>query len=545
MTQQKIVNTLAQARRFVTQGCDAILVNGWRAPEQYLISPCPVSTAISIIALATSSTSFRKQIYNGLQYLDHCRNSDGGWGRTPHSASDKYATLICNLAFACAQKGVTPAAISKVGSLIGTTWMQDVPDLLLNWPPHSPLMQLIKFFLTSSPGSNLLADISYSQLPLVLAYLPPAGRPLLLALAGIHGHAEFRNQRAFQNEIKKIPTFQSANGGWCEDMVTTALCVLCLYLTGLNPSAQYRGLQWLVATQYASGAWPSFNQLINWDIGLFSHLLAQDSQYIHPLLRRCGQFLTMSVYTDGSFGITSPYAFPDTDDTAIALSGLAVYARIEPQHFALVTKTAEKLVQLQNPDGSWGTFPEVDGFPPNCHSRHPVHITSVDVSVHVLQALIQANLPVDTPTIQKGLRWLAQQQSPSGSWKTIWFLGKVFATSQALELFVQLGVYPQHQKRAVNWLRDKQLPTGAWPNHTAGECALAISALLLSGEVPNSPSIQMGLYYLQSIQQANGSFKPGYAGVYAGGLYYEDPIAEALAVIQAITRYGRTLHQHT
>lgn len=543
MAHHDLANMLAKARRYVTQGCEQILDKQWKAPEQYLVSPCPVSTALSIMALATQPVDYSYQLRAGVKYLESSRNPDGGWGRTPTAPSDSKSTIICTEALSSVKIGINPEAIIKVSSLIGSTWMQDVPDLMLNSSAPSPLLQLLKFFLTSDSGSFLLAELSYQHLPIVLAFLPPAGRPLLLALSGINGYTQFHHQRSYQTEIEKIPTYQSPNGGWCEDNLITALCILCLSLTGHHHQrSRDQGLRWLASTQYKSGAWPSFNQLINWSVGLTAHLLAYGNIYPTALIKRCGEFLATAVYVDGSFGTISPYAFPDTDDTAIALAGLVAAAKLESRYQPLISKIADRLLTIQNADGSWGTFPEFQGFPPDCTCQMPNHITSVDVTVHTLQALLLAQVNLSRTPIQQGLRWLAQQQRFDGSWKSTWYLGDSFATSQTLELFAQYGVYLNHQRRAKTWLKAQQRHSGAWPQGTAAETALAITALLKAREIPNSSTIQGGLQYLKSIQLPNGSFKPGYAGFYASGLYYEEPITETLAVIQALTQYGQTIH---
>lgn len=201
------------------------------------------------------------------------------------------------------------------------------------------------------------------------------------------------------------------------------------------------------------------------------------------------------------------------------------------------SQTQQLLINLQNRDGSWGTFPEVTGNPPACSSHSPVHIKSVDVTVHVLQALLRSGAALNAPEVQKALWWLAYQQKWDGSWKSTWYLGNTYVTSQALELLAECGIWPQARQKAHNWLSVGQHSNGGWPRGSAGECGLAIAALLNNGENPASPIIQKGLEYLCSIQNSDGSFRPGYGGLYASGLYYDDPLTEALAALRAMKTY--------
>ena len=197
-----------------------------------------------------------------------------------------------------------------MASNIGATWLKDVPRLLLDWSSDSPLMKILEFFLFSPAGSSFITGLSFEHLPVVLAVLPPGGRPLILALAIIHQLVQQQNQRVLQQSVKRLAAYQAPNGAWCDDILITALCSLCLYSTGQYPAHLSAGLKWLNSVQYASGSWPSFHQLTNWDIGLASYVGHTTGALPPPLLAECREFLKIRAYQDGSYGTVAPLYLP-------------------------------------------------------------------------------------------------------------------------------------------------------------------------------------------------------------------------------------------
>ncbi len=514
-----------------------MLQDGPLTPEKYLISPCPVTTALAIIALSIRWNTYKNQITTGTGYLNETKNPDGGWGRTPASMSDEKSTEICNFALTCQNQGVTPDAIYKIGANISSTWLRDVPKLILGWPPDSPITNIIEFFITTEPAGNLINDFSFDYLPVALRLLPPSARPFILALSCIRQHGIKRRSRKLLKLIKKMVDYQSPHGAWSEDILITCLCILCLFLTDQFPSALIRGIKWLASVQYHSGAWPAFNQLTNWDTGLAAFAANECFAEKSDFVIECARYLNIRANQDGSYGTLSPYSFPDLDDTAMALLGLSAAVLYDTHYGGRIAQTGQLMLSLQNHDGSWGTFPEVLENPPYCTCYRPVHIKSVDVTIHVLQSLLKSGIDIKHPQIQKALWWLAYQQRWDGSWKSTWYIGNCYATSQALELLTEYDLWPKARQKARNWLISAQNEKGSWPIGSAGECGLVIASLLKNGESPNSASIIKGLDYLTSLQQPDGSFKPSYGGLYAGGLYYEDPITEAIAALRAIKIY--------
>lgn len=526
---------LSRAEHFVEKGCRSIFEGD--PSEKYLLSPCPVSTALAAMALMGESKSvYKKQVKKALKYLERHRNPDRGWGRTPGVPSDERSTEICRTALKSGDKGLTEESIQIAISNIAATWMQDVPEMILKLSPNSRLMNMLEYFLLGKAGSIPFTDISFKRLTVIMPFLPPSARPMIISLSSLREMGRRKVSPALQPILEKLVNFQTPNGTWCEDILITSLSILCLYMARQFPSAMSQGLKWLASVQYPSGAWPSFNQVTNWDIGFTAFVLGEKGQQ-SPLIAECGHYLASGANSDGSFGTLSPYSFPDFDDTAACLLGLATASSSTGMHSEVITKTRELLLKLQNRDGSWGSFPEIEGLPPECTSKLPVHTKSVDVTVHVLRALLKSGSDFNSSEVKKGLAWLESVQKLNGSWNSTWYTGSTFATAQVLEVLADGGIYPSARLKARNWLIRAQHTNGSWPVKSVGECALASIALLKNQESPNSAPIQKALKYIRSSQQKNGSFKPAYGGVYFSSLYYEAPMAECLAAIRAIKTY--------
>lgn len=218
------------AGKFVEDGCRAIIRKDQLIPEHFLLSPCPVSTALAVMSLLTGPDTYRSHIKKGLQYLETCRNPDGGWGRTPGSPSDEKSTQICFAAVNCRKSGLTSDAVRTAAKNIGTTWMQDVPGLILGWPADSPLTGIIEYFILNDNVTGIFADISFDHLPVVLAFLPPGGRPLITALSCIRHISRKTKARTIKPAVNRLVAYQSPNGAWCEDILITSLCILCLFM---------------------------------------------------------------------------------------------------------------------------------------------------------------------------------------------------------------------------------------------------------------------------------------------------------------------------
>ena len=201
---------------------------------------------------------------------------------------------------------------------------------------------------------------------------------------------------------------------------------------------------------------------------------------------------------------------------------------------------------MQNADGSWGTFPSFQGTPPHVSSEFPVYIPSVDVSIHVLEALWRRSRSQDE-RIWRGLNWILAQQDAHGAFPASWFEGSVYSTAQALELLSKWKFSWERwntarhilvaRKKGQEFLINAQNSDGGWGSVV--ETSLALSGLWRYTKVVPREVLDKGIRNLLAAQNSNGSFEPSYRGVYAKGWNYEEPLTTALTAIRALQRYQR------
>ncbi|MDA8440911.1 MAG: hypothetical protein M0Z55_00840 [Peptococcaceae bacterium] len=530
MPDQLTEAALANAREFVREGIAHITGQQAGCPSRFLVSSAPVPTALAMLALTASGPVYTANIAQGQSYLLSTQHEDG-WGNTPAEPNCELATAICHKGLAAAESPSTVnGLIYDAAYLIARTWTQDFDRLAPGWLPKQG-SALIKF-LEAFTGKQLvpsLENLGLKDLASISHFMPPYGRPTILAVTLIKEFYRQGLSREVARASGELLEWISPNGSWCEDIVVTSLAIMALHLTG-NATAAVNAAAWLCASQYDNGGWPSFNQLTNWSVAWAAVILGPQD---HNLRQAATAFLQAAANQDGSFGTAAPHSYPDLDDTAISLLGLAQNPKLNS---TTLDKTSRLLLKLQNWDGSWGTFPSFTGTPPECTCDFPVYIKSEDVTVHVIQALLQIGLPKANPAITKAVTWLVKRQQPDGTWNSTWFLGKTYATAQVLDTLVELIPDSAPVQKGVAFLRAKQCD-GHWDMRSAGEAGLALYTLLKAGEPPHSATIQSGLRYLRSIQKTDGSFYPSYSGFYASRLYYEEPLSEAMAALRAMAKY--------
>ncbi len=522
--QQLLDRSLRYARSFVHQGITSI-AGEKPVPSAYLISAAPVPTALAMLALAAGGAGHIQNIRLGADYLKNTRLSQG-WGNTPAGPANNLAAAICSKGLtALDPPGITPQLIHDAACLVAKTWTQDFDRLAPGWLPkqNSPLIKLLE----AISGKTLiptLETITLRDFKSLSHFMPPYGRPTMLAVTLIKEWNRHGKDEETIAAAKELAGWVSADGSWCEDVVVTSMAVLALSLAGLTEPLN-KAYDWLSETQYDHGGWPAFNQLTNWAAGWAAQIVG--SPQIYQLTT---PYLLRAINQDGSLGTTPPNSYPDLDDTAIGLLGLLSDPNVP---LAPLHKPRDLLLRLQNSDGSWGTFPSFTGLPPGCSCDFPVYIKSADVTLHVLQALLKLGFPETSLPVTRALGWLTRCQHADGTWDSTWFLGQTYATAQIIDLLLDLKPDAETTTRGINYLLGAQ-KNGHWDRGSAGETGLALYTLLKAGTYPHSTTITKGLDYLISLQTSDGSFLPFYSGFYASGLYYEEPLSEAMAALRAL-----------
>lgn len=509
---------LELAREFVTEGVEQILTG--RIDEAHSVSACPGATALASLALLAVGRGYEQSHQNGIHWLLQ-QSHQGGWGKYPGDQPDLEITQIVRMVLKGSQGGWRAklkllSQARRFSQVILSLGQRVVPGL------EGP-----------TPEEILLPSILEER---ILTKLPLYGRPVVVAASLLASNSQEGIKKGLQYLLKT----QMEDGAWAEDTIATSMAILALISNGVHTEQSQKAAQWLVRKQYPSGGWAAFDQLKIWAIGWALSVFTENNPKPNnlPWLNQAIDWLKLGQNEDGSYGSTPPFTHPDLDDTAVALIGLHQVLGEQNQLGVHLLK------RLQNDDGSWGTFPCFQGIPPRVSSEFPVYIPSVDVSIHVLEALWCGSRSHDEK-IRRGIHWILAQQDDQGAFPSTWFEGAVYSTAQALELLSKWkfnwkswstprNIIPARKKGQL-FLLNAQDSNGGWGSVV--ETSMAISGLLQYPNVVSKNVFERGIVNLLTEQNSNGSFKPSYQGVYAKGWNYEEPLSSALTAIRALQRF--------
>jgi len=510
---------LDKARHFVVEGVEQILSGN--LDEKHGVSPSPGATALAALALLAVGRGFETAQQRGIHWLS--QNRQDGWGKFPGDKPDEEITQIVGTVLQGSQGGwmtriMLLSQARQFSHMILSLGQRAVPGL------EGP-----------TPEEILLPTILEDR---ILAKLPLYGRSVVVAASLLASNS----QAGIEEGIQYLLDTQMSDGSWAEDIIATSLSILAIMNKGGYAEQTQRAGRWLVQKQYPSGGWPAFDQLkiwaLGWAISVFGEIVQRPTDI--PWLNQAVDWLKRGQNADGSYGSTPPYTHPDLDDTAVALIGL--HQVLGEQNHSGVNL----LKRLQNSDGSWGTFPSFQGTPPHVSSEFPVYIPSVDVSIHVLEAL-WCHSRTQAEGIWRGLNWILAQQDDQGAFPASWFEGAVYSTAQALELLSKWQFSwgrwntARHilvaRKKGQEFLIQAQNGDGGWGSVV--ETGLSLSGLWRYTKVIPRGILDKGIRNLLTAQNSNGSFAASYRGVYAKGWNYEEPLATTLTAIRALQRYQR------
>jgi len=513
---KQVQKALDEASNFVVEGVEQTLSGN--LDETHGVSPSSGATALAALALLAVGRGFETEQQRGILWLR--QNRQGGWGKFPGDKPDKEITKIVGMVLRGSQGGWK----AKIQLL---SQARQFSDMILSLGQRA-----VPGLDGPSPEEILLPTILEDR---VLGKLPLYGRPVVVAASLLASDS----QDGIRNGVQYLLDTQMPDGSWSEDIIATSLSILAIMRKGGYPEGMEKAGRWLVQKQYSSGGWPAFDQLKTWSMGWAVCIFGETTQRLTdiPWLNQAVEWLKRGQNADGSYGSTPPFTHPDLDDTAVALIGLHQVGQENPIGINLMK-------QLQNPDGSWGTFPSFQGTPPHISSEFPVYIPSVDVSIHVLEALWRRSRSQDEG-IWRGLNWVLSQQDQQGAFPASWFEGPVYSTAQALELFSKWKFSWERwntarrilvaRQKGLKFLIQEQNQDGGWGSVV--ETGLALAGLLRYAKVVPRNVFDNGMKNLLELQNSNGSFKPSYQGIYAKGWNYEEPITTALTAIRALQRY--------
>ena len=219
--------------------------------------------------------------------------------------------------------------------------------------------------------------------------------------------------------------------------------------------------------------------------------------------------------------------YPDVDDTAFVLMALQRVKFPEPKRMeAAVRRGIQWLLSMQNRDGGWGAFDRDNNKAFLCNIPFADHNAMIDpstadVTARVLECLGRYGWPADHPAVQRGLKFLLQDQCEDGSWFGRWGVNYVYGTSGVLRALETVSLTAkEYCQRAVRWLRTVQKPDGSFGeslrsyhepatkgqgNSTASQTAWGLIGLL-AGSDTSDPAIQRATAYLVEQQNEDGSW---------------------------------------
>ncbi|MEU1090102.1 squalene--hopene cyclase [Streptomyces sp. NPDC005892] len=248
--------------------------------------------------------------------------------------------------------------------------------------------------------------------------------------------------------------------------------------------------------------------------------------------------------------------YPDTDDTAEAVLALS---RVRHPGAADAIRTGLAwMTGMASRNGAFGAF-DADNTStlcaqlPFCDFGALTDPPSADVTGHVLEALC-AHGRRNTPTAQRALDWLLDEQDERGSWYGRWGVNHLYGTSSVLPALLAAGVAPRHPavERAVAMLQTCQNSDGGWGEDcrsytdpawigrgpsTPSQTAWALIALLAAD--PASESVERGITWLTQQQRRDGNWdEDAFTGTgFPGDMYLHYDMYRLTYPLTALARF--------
>lgn len=231
-------------------------------------------------------------------------------------------------------------------------------------------------------------------------------------------------------------------------------------------------------------------------------------------------------------------AYPDTDDTAVALIALAPF-RNDPTWRARGIEEAIQrgvgwLIAMQSESGGWGAFDKdnTNSFLtkiPFCDFGEALDPPSVDVTAHIVEAFGKLGISATHPSMVRALKFLRAQQEEDGSWFGRWGVNYVYGVGAVLPALKAIGedMGQAYVGRACDWLKTRQQADGGWGEScasymlaesagrgktTASQTGWALMALLAAARPQDFDAIARGVAFLVERQSEGTWAEPEFTG---------------------------------
>lgn len=517
-----------------------------------------VSTGAAVVALWSCDRQGSATLAErGAEWIVRAQHADGGWGDAADGPSTLNATALAVAAVALIRPqraaGAVRAGLAWIGSHGGRAALEDRSRCTLG--------AVCRQFLALAG----LYDQPLTRMPLELALLPPALRtklsftvPGIMAL-GLMQHRTWPSgpirrtvnhlaePRALRY-LEAIHEYQDRSGGFEESPLMTAVVYFGLACARLRPDIADRCRAYLHATVRPDGSW-AIERDIEFTVTAYVTLAMQESGLgedprLAPTLRwvrRCQRQRPFPATRcpAGGWAWSMPSGWPDTDDTASAITVLAGAPGSETARDSGALRSGIAWLEaMQNRDGSWGCFTR----------DNPVSLDGpcAVMTAHAVLALaaVGSGPAIARPAIRRAARWFERAQRDDGSLPALWFRESTSGTARALDALARIGQGGSPAaRRARAWLISHQCGDGGWSDGrgspaTVEETAWALLGLL-STVGPGNEAVLAGVRWLVEHQGTDGLWEPAQLGIYFNGLtYWCDHIANSYA-LAALSRFER------
>jgi squalene-hopene/tetraprenyl-beta-curcumene cyclase len=568
---------------------DALLAE--RVPAGHWVgelSTSALSTATAVMALHLANPfEHRERIDGGIRWLVEHQNEDGGWGDTIKSFSNISTTMLCRAALRLTGADKEHQhAVERIEEYLnvraGRRAEQRAEAIRRRYGKDRTFSVPI---LMSCALAGLVPWKEVPRLPFEAAALPQSwyrfarmpvvsyALPALIAIGQcVHHHRGIWNPiikclrwLAKGRTLKVLRRIQPTSGGYLEATPLTSFVVMALAsIRRRRREAEQQvideGVRFLVNSVRSDGSWPIDTNLATWVTTLSVNALSAaddlnslDSKghILDWLLKQ--QYKERHPYTGadpGGWAWTDlPGGVPDCDDTPGAILALH-HLGAEPAWIAV-----QWVLSIRNTDGGWPTFCRGWG-------TLPFDRSGCDLTAHALRSFLPfrgwggpgadtVGAMIDGMT-PGGLRFLAAQQRPDGSWLPLWFgnqhakddINPVYGTSRVLAAYRDLGLLDSPEcQRGIAFLLSVQKDNGGWGGDkdcpsSVEETALAVEVLV--GLAPGE-TVERGVQWLVEAVESGRFREPSPIGFYFAKLWYYEKLYPLIFTVAALGRASRNV----
>ncbi len=581
------------------------------------LSTATAVSALALVRKATAARgSFDSLIAGGLHWLGSHQNADGGWGDTVRSFSNISTTMLCRAAFhltgaSTSYEDTLRRSEEWLRDRYGKASEELAEAVRARYGKDRTFSVPI---LMTSALAGLVAWREVPSLPFELACFPQSwfrflripvvsyALPALIAIGqAVYHHRPPWNpltclvrRMAINKSLRVLQKIQPTSGGFLEATPLTSFVTMGLASIGrADHPVVTKCVEFLVNSVRPDGSWPIDTNLATWVTTLSINALAAagELENLDPkkplpnwLLRQ--QYQERHPYTGadpGGWAWTDlSGGVPDADDTPGTLLALSHFdAEGKYPNFDEAWLGTDWLLGLQNRNGGWPTFCRGWG-------HLPFDRSGADLTAHVLRALAIWKQRTNSPqgidwqdftyaarelwpifhgrtlvrwrvrrydrAIARGLRFLARQQRPDGSWLPLWFGNQhapddenpTYGTARVLAAYRDLDMMTSEPaRRGIAWLLAVQNADGGWGGvadtpSSIEETALAVEVLLDAGPEAEA-SVNKGLVWLVQQVESGGLDHPTPIGFYFAKLWYFEKLYPIIFTVAALGRARKKL----